>query len=56
MKDFGEGREMMRGKSEDKHVLGRKKHEDITKRIVDIVLPPKVMRSMPNSSLFHPQN
>lgn len=51
MKDFGEGREMMR-----EHVLGRKKHEDITKRIVDIVLPPKVMRSMPNSSLFHPQN
>lgn len=56
MKDFGEGREMMRGKSEEKHVLVRKKHEDMKKRIVDIVFPQKVMSSMPNSSLFHPQN
>lgn len=47
---------MMREKLEEKHVLGRQKHEDMKKRIVDIVLPPKVMRSMPNSSLYHPQN
>lgn len=47
---------MMREKSEEKHMLGRQKHEDMKKRIVDIVLPPKVMRSMPNSSLYHPQN
>lgn len=56
MTDFGEGKEVMREKSEEKHVLGRQKHEDMKKRIVDVVLPPKVMRPMPNSSLYHPQN
>lgn len=41
MKDFGEGREMMREKSEEKHVLGRKKHEDMTKKNCRHSPPPK---------------